>query len=89
VSKALRIIAIVYAVAGIIAVLMVPASVYGWAGVEPDPLSGVFALLLGLPWSLTLELLGEPNTWKSLAVCAVGIAINAWLLFWLARRTAA
>ena len=84
-AKLLHIGALVYIVAGVIAIVMVPASYYGWFGIEPDPLSGVFALILGLPWSLAANLFREPTIWFSLALCSAGIVINAYLLVRLAR----
>ncbi|WP_260482569.1 SCO4225 family membrane protein [Sphingomicrobium flavum] len=82
----LRIIAIVYLLVGIGALLLIPASAHGWLGIEADPLSGIFALLLALPWSLVLMLVDSAETLVALTVCAIGIGINFWLLIKLAAR---
>lgn len=84
-SRIIRGIAILYGVLGAIALLLVPASVFGWLGVPPDPLSGVYAYLLSLPWILVLLPFEETGTWVALAVAAMGIAINIWLLWRIAR----
>ena len=81
----LKIIAFIYLLFGIASLLMVPAGLYEWFGIEQDPLSGVFALLLALPWTLSLNLFKETSTYFSLMVSAIGIAINSAFLFWLAR----
>jgi hypothetical protein len=85
--SALDWLAIAYAVAGIAALLVIPASAYGLFGIEEDPLSAVFALLLGLPWSLALNLFSDAQPialkWT---VLVIGIGINFALLRMLARR---
>lgn len=77
---------IIYGLLGLVALFLIPASVFGWAGVAADPLSGVFALLLALPWTILLYLMGDIGTWGSLAFCAAAIALNTYLLWRLARR---
>lgn len=86
--KLLRWLAIAFAVAGTLAILVVPASVYGIAGIEPDPLSGIFALLLGLPWTLVLHFFDDIGTWGSLTICAFGVALNVFILWHLSRPKA-
>lgn len=81
-----RIIAIAYLAAGLIALMLVPASLHGWFGVAEDPLSGVFALLLGLPWTLLLWFSDNGGTWLALGVAGGGILLNFWLLWRLAHR---
>ncbi|MCM8557618.1 hypothetical protein [Sphingomicrobium sediminis] len=76
---------IVYALAGLLALIVIPASVYGWFGVESDPLSGVFALLLALPWTIALYLMGDVGTWGSLAFCTAAIALNIYLIWRFSR----
>ena len=76
----------VYALAGLLALFAIPASLYGWAGMESDPLSGVFALLLSLPWTIILYLIGDVGTWGSFAFCTAAIALNLFILWRFARR---
>ena len=84
-QKGLRIFATVYALLGALAVLAVPASLYGVAGMAEDPLSGIFALLLAMPWALLLDPLGIDGTWSTLAYCAAGIILNFLILWRLTR----
>ncbi len=80
--------AILYLLAGILTLVAIPASLYGWFGVEQDPLSGVFALLLAMPWSLLLRLFEETGTVFATIFCAAGIGVNFALLLWLSRSMA-
>ncbi|MCJ8190700.1 SCO4225 family membrane protein [Sphingomicrobium aestuariivivum] len=86
-KRLLRVITIAYVVLGALALFAIPASVEGWAGVEPDPLSGIFALLLALPWSLLLMLVGDAGPWPSFLVCAAGIALNTFILWRISRTS--
>ena len=83
--KGLRMFAIVYAVLGALAVLAVPASLYSVGGMAEDPLSGIFALLLAMPWALLLDPLGIDGTWTTLAFCTAGIVLNFLILWRFAR----
>ena len=76
---------VLYAVLCMVALWFIPASVYGWLGVEPDPLSAVFALLLAIPWTLLLRLAPETGPWPSALLLAAGMAMNVWLLWRLQR----
>jgi hypothetical protein len=59
--RVIRVLMALYAALCVVALWFIPASVHGWLGVEPDPLAAVLALLLALPWSLLLRLVGEPG----------------------------
>jgi hypothetical protein len=85
-GKILRVITIIYALAGIAMLLMVPASMFGWFGVESDPLAVVPAYLLGMPWTAALTMLDGDQPWVAIAGCAAGIALNTAILLWLARK---
>lgn len=80
----MKIVAWIYLALGLAACALVPLNLWGLAG-EPDPLSGVFALLFALPWSLVLKFSDGSSTWTSLAVCLAGIAANFLILMRLAR----
>jgi len=82
----LRSFAIIYTVMGIFFLMLIPASVNGWFGIVPDPLSGIFALIFGMPWTLFLNLTEATNLYVSFLVSAGGIAINSLFLFWLSKR---
>ncbi|WP_324828269.1 hypothetical protein [Qipengyuania zhejiangensis] len=65
-----------------LALLLLAIGTFGWFGQEPDPLSGVFLVPLGLPWNLLGDRLGLAG--PALAILAP--AINAGLLFLLWKR---
>ncbi|MGH8703085.1 MAG: hypothetical protein ACREVR_18180 [Burkholderiales bacterium] len=76
---------VLYAALCVVALWFIPASVHGWLGVEPDPLAGVFAMLLALPWTRLLRLVPDAGPWPSAALLAAGMAMNVWLLWRLQR----
>lgn len=78
-----RLLIVLYAAVCVVALWFIPASVHGWLGVEPDPLSAVFAMLLALPWTLLLRLAPEAGPWGATALLASGMAMNVWLLWGL------
>lgn len=76
-----------YLLAGVGALLLIPASAGGWFGIEPDPLSAVYALLLSLPWSMLLLHLMDPGSpLVAWLICSAGIALNGGIALWLVRR---
>ena len=77
---------IAYVAVSLLALFAIPASLYGWFGAESDPLSGIFALLLALPWSLLLNLFDDVGTWGAFAICAAGITLNVAIAVHLLRR---
>ena len=84
--RVIRVLMALYAALCMVALWFIPASVHGWLGVEPDPLAAVFALLLALPWSLLLRLVGDPGPWLATALLAAGMVLNLWLLWRLQNR---
>lgn len=52
--KIFRALAAFYGLLCLIALMLIPASAHSWFGIAEDPLSGVFAILLALPWSAAL-----------------------------------
>ncbi len=55
---------------------------FGWFGSEPDPLSGLFLLPLGLPWNRLAGGLPQPLLpW----IAALAPAVNLALLWMLCR----
>ena len=49
--RALVILFVLYVLACAAALVLLPASAYGWLRIERDPLSAVFAIMLAAPWS--------------------------------------
>lgn len=80
-----RLLIVLYAALCVVALWFIPASVYGWMGVEPDPLSAVFAMVLALPWTFLLRLVPDFGPWAAAALLAACMAINVWLLWRLQR----
>jgi hypothetical protein len=72
----------IFAALYMLAILLFLIGTFGWFGQEKDPLSGVFLMPLGLPWSIIGDRLG-------LVPMAVGLlspAINLGILYWLWKR---
>ena len=88
-GRALLIGSAIYLIAGVIALMLVPASAYGWFGMERDSLSAVFALILAMPWSLLATFVDDPAPMTGFLIMALGIAINAVALLYLASRITA
>jgi hypothetical protein len=79
----------IYVVLAVLALLYIPVSVYGLFGVEPDSLSGLFAVVLALPWiSLVSGIAGVGLFWNIVLVagCLVLNAAILWMLCRLFRR---
>jgi hypothetical protein len=73
-----------YAIACVLALAAIPMSAAGW--IEPDPLSAIPALLLGLPWSYVLLRLGDSQSVPiNMGLVALAMGINAVLLWVLGR----
>jgi hypothetical protein len=65
-----------------IALFLMLVGTNGWFGQEPDPLSGIFLVPLGMPWNIIADRLG-------LAGVVAGIVsplINLGILYWLWKR---
>jgi hypothetical protein len=75
-----------YAVACVLSLLVIYFSVNHLFGIEPDPLSGIFALILALPWTVVLSLFANPSPLASAIVLAVGMGINLALAIAMLRR---
>lgn len=78
--KFVRALAALYALLCLIALLLIPASAHGWFGIAEDPLSGVFAILLALPWSAALGHLPAMGTAATIAVLLAAMILNIAIL---------
>lgn len=65
-----------------VALVLLAIGTFGWFGQERDPLSGVFLVPLGMPWTWLGDKLGLAG--PLLAILAP--AINAGILYWLWKR---
>ena len=71
----------------VFALLFIPASAQGWFGITSDPLAGIFAALLSLPWILALDRLGFELTGIPSAALCMGINLLILLVIdWLISR---
>nr|WP_269931968.1 hypothetical protein [Aminobacter sp. HY435] len=69
------------------ALVVVPLNAIGAFGMEPDPLSGIFALLLAAPWSFFMDALAsEASVVWNLLLLAAGMVLNGVILAFLCRR---
>ena len=80
-----RLLAGVYAAMCLAALALIPISSRGWFGVEPDPLAGVLAIVLAMPWSFALQWLHGGGPWPGMLVVLAGRAANFGIILWLGR----
>ncbi|WP_034491095.1 hypothetical protein [Afifella pfennigii] len=75
-----------YVVLAIFSLLVVPLNRAGFLGMTPDPLAGVFAVLLAQPWiSLIARIPGLGEVLEGPLFVAACLALNAALLRLLCR----
>lgn len=77
----------VYLVIAVIALGLFVAGLPAIAGADADPLAGVFALLVALPWILVLNLFGAVPIAATMIVTLAAIALNYVILRWLVRKS--
>ncbi len=76
-----------YLIACVLALALIPATGYGLFGIEPNPFVALYAVVLGVPWSfLSAWLTGDVGVAGSMALIALGMAVNVALLRFLCRR---
>ncbi len=73
-----RVVLVGFALLWALAVFLLLVGTFGWFGQPRDPLSGVFLVILGMPWSLVPISYG-------LAIGALLPGLNLVLLFVLCR----
>lgn len=66
-----------------LAILFWLTGTFGWMGVEKDPLSAVFLVILGQPWVRWVDDLLPESLWS--AGAALTPAINASMIFAICR----
>jgi hypothetical protein len=77
-----------YVVLCIAALAIIPLNVAGMAG-EPDPLTGIFAVLLAAPWIwLAGSITSDSGTAWNMIVAGACMALNAIILWTLCNRLA-
>jgi hypothetical protein len=80
-----RTLATAYVLLCLVALLMIPASAYSWWGFEPDPLSGVFAIIMAMPWAMALWAVDDAPIWLSIVLLAVCMGANLMIIVTLGR----
>lgn len=74
-----------YVLLCVAALAIVPLNAAGWIG-EPDPLTGIFAVLLAAPWIwLTDPITNDTSTAWNMIVAGGCMALNALILWTLCR----
>ncbi|RYF61792.1 MAG: hypothetical protein EOO27_00465 [Comamonadaceae bacterium] len=81
---ALRLLAAVYLLCGVLALMLIPATRLGLFGLSGDGLSAVWAIVLAMPWSIALQVFSPMPVWLSWSALALGVVINGGLLLWAA-----
>jgi hypothetical protein len=76
---------IAYVILATAALLLIPASAAGLFGLSPDPLSGIYAIALALPWSIVAPWPDAAGLMANLLVIAAELALNAAII-WAACR---
>jgi hypothetical protein len=78
----------IFATLFVIALFLMLAGTNGLFGQEPDPLSGIFLVPLGLPWNIIAERLGLTAMGAAVAMVTgiVSPLINLAILFLLWKR---
>jgi hypothetical protein len=86
-SRACRLVLIVFALLYAAAFALFLIGSYGWFGSPQGPLAGVFLIPLGLPWVLWLD--GLPEALRpaaAIAAPALNLALLWGLCRWRSRR---
>ncbi|SON53907.1 hypothetical protein HDIA_0366 [Hartmannibacter diazotrophicus] len=84
-----RVLTGLYLLLCLVSLVLVPLNAAGAFGMEPDPLSGVFAYFLSLPWCLiAFHFVGDPSLASALLVAAISMGLNAFLLHAHCRKFA-
>lgn len=78
---------VIYVVACVASLSLIPMNAAGMFGMAPDPLSGIYALLLASPWIYLLDgLFGNGDVARNMALAVASMAINIGLLGLLCRQ---
>ncbi|MEC9342830.1 MAG: hypothetical protein VYD64_03180 [Pseudomonadota bacterium] len=78
-----------YVLACIVALVIIPLNAAGRFGMTPDPLVGVFAVLLSAPWIYPLDsLLGDGGLAWNMMLAVISITANAAILGFACSRLA-
>jgi len=73
----------IFAIAYMVALILLVVGTFGLFGQPSDPLAGIFLIPMGMPWNWAVDLAPEPM-WPWLSAAAP--ILNIILLRWLCRR---
>lgn len=79
-ARIVRVLATLYAILGISALLLGWATTQGWFGVTPESLGMVYALAMALPWIVVLRWLPDIGPIGLSAFIVLAIALNTTLM---------
>jgi predicted anti-sigma-YlaC factor YlaD len=82
----LRAVTVIYGLACVVSLMIMAVHTQGWFGVAPEGLAAVYALVLAMPWTLLLSILGPGNMLYAVLLTLAGMGINIAFLLWLQRR---
>lgn len=81
-----RAITLVYILLALISLALIPISAAGLFGVEPDPLAGIFAVVLATPWvQLIDKAVAVQGMAQNMALVGACLAFNAAILMLACR----
>ena len=86
-TRFFKIAAIVFGLLYVAALLIYGSGTFGWFGQQPDPLSGVFLMPLGMPWTLMTG--SAPQSmlpWVAVSAPLINLLILLLLMQASARR---
>jgi hypothetical protein len=81
-----RAIPVLFGVLWFLALGVLAIGTFGWFGQEPDPLSGVYLILLGAPWVQLVSDTGLPGPLVGILAPRVNLAIVTVICHLLSRR---
>ncbi|WP_292025489.1 hypothetical protein [Maritimibacter sp. UBA3975] len=88
-NRTCRIVINLFAIAYLVALVLLAIGTFGLLGQEEDPLSGVFLLPLGLPWNLMIDPGdGRALVWVAILAPLVNVAILIVLCRFIGKRRA-
>ena len=83
----MRVLAVAYAAACLFALLLIPAGAFGWFGVTADPVAGVPAYVLGLPWTLlAAQMDADPDVTWAVLLTAAAMSLNLAIVVEVGRK---
>lgn len=77
-----------YGLACLGALALIPISAFGILNMESDPLSAIYAVALGMPWSFALRYVDITSPIIAALLIALGMMVNLAILVWIREQLA-